>query len=67
MQTSLTSHHSAAPHSHSANNQFDSPMLDSAMGRFVQACLFLAVLWGVTGFVMGWFPALDALVSGFFK
>jgi len=62
MQTSLSSRHSVP--SHSASQRIQSPLLDSALARVIQAGLFLVLMWAVTGYVMGWFPGVSTLVSG---
>lgn len=62
MQTSFTSNHPVP--SQAAKQRFQSPLLDSALARVIQVGLFLAFMWGVTGYVMGWFPDVGMLVSG---
>ncbi|GAA4408421.1 hypothetical protein GCM10011450_26550 [Advenella faeciporci] len=62
MQTTLSSSHSVS--AHTANQRIQSPLLNSALARVIQAGLFLALMWAVTGYALGWFPEVGALVSG---
>ncbi|MFV9474807.1 hypothetical protein ACM5Q9_10340 [Advenella sp. RU8] len=62
MQTSLSSNPSATVHA--ASQRIQSPLLNSALARVMQVGLLLALMWGITGYVMGWLPGLGTLVSG---
>ncbi|MBK1781848.1 hypothetical protein JHL22_11520 [Advenella sp. WQ 585] len=62
MQTSLSSRPSVPVHA--AKQRIQSPLLDSALARVIQVGLFLALMWAVTAYVMGWVPGVSTLVSG---
>ena len=62
MQTTLSSSHSIS--ADTVHQRIQSPLLNSALARVIQAGLFLALMWGVTGYALGWFPEIGTLVSG---